>query len=162
MRHYCIRVPNNDLERRDSPASMPARGSLGRKRPSPPLVRSRTGHIQTCPQHRFVRNGPTKCAVARRASARVPRFTTKSWVKLQGLSVECVYGYRSRRRGILVNFRELCMIDVGVMLIAGAGTAVNDRHPAWAPAWPSLRSAIGVALIASLAVPTIRNSCRNR
>lgn len=61
-----------------------------------------------------------------------------------------------------MSFRDLCMIVVGVVLVDGIGTAVNDWHPDWAPAWRTFLIASGVALIALLAVPTVRNRCRHR
>lgn len=60
-----------------------------------------------------------------------------------------------------MSVRDLCMIVVGVMLVAGIGAAVNDWRPAWVPAWRTILIASGVALIVLLATPTIRNRCRH-
>lgn len=90
--------------------------------------------------------------VSARASSRLDIAGEKS-----GVGRTIVLGHRSRRRGILMSFRDLCMIVVGVALVAGFGTSVNAWHPALAPAWRTFLIAAGVVLIALLAVPTIRN-----
>lgn len=56
-----------------------------------------------------------------------------------------------------MNYRDLLLVVVTVLLGAAVGTTINGWLPGLIPAWRAFLIAFGVVLIALLGTPIVRN-----